>query len=180
MKGEVFGFETDTVWGMGCHPLDEFAVKKIYEFKKREKAKPLILMSRNIKLLEPYIYSIPPYAKELIKKYFPGGLTLIFQKSPLCPSFVTSGQDTVGIRIPNHKGFMELTKNVEGGVLATTSLNLSGEPPVENYSEAVKKFGDKIKIVNFKNNSPVSKIASTVVLCTDNKPSVLRQGEIIL
>ncbi|MDO5437323.1 MAG: Sua5/YciO/YrdC/YwlC family protein, partial [bacterium] len=89
-KDEILGFETDTVWGMGCHPLNDKAVEKIYEFKSRDKSKPLILMSSDIKNILPYIKTIPDYAKILAEKYFPGGLTLIFEKTHLCPDFVTS------------------------------------------------------------------------------------------
>lgn len=180
-KDEILGFETDTVWGMGCHPLNDKAVEKIYEFKSRDKSKPLILMSSDIKNILPYIKTIPDYAKILAEKYFPGGLTLIFEKTHLCPDFVTSNFNTVGIRIPNHKGFHSVAENFEGKVLATTSLNFSNLPPVKNYEEAVEKFGKEIRIIKPENNneSP-SGTASTVVLCTGEKPVVLRQGDIII
>ena len=67
----VIAFVTDTVWGLGCLPSSETAVKKIYEIKNREAQKPLILMSNSIDNLKPYVKKINPKTDELIKKYFP-------------------------------------------------------------------------------------------------------------
>lgn len=199
-KGEVLGFETDTVWGLGCLPDDRTAVDKIYEIKGRDRSKPLILMSNSIKNLMPYVKNIPDYAKILMDEYFPGALTLIFEKTDLVPDFITSGKNTVGIRIPNHKGFQKLCLEIEntngkingyrtenGAVLATTSLNYSNEPPAADFDEASEKFGKKITLI--KPESPLAdgssgdtqaplQISSTVVLCTGKTPIILRQGSI--
>ncbi len=179
-KEDILGFETDTVWGIGCHPLCEQSVEKIYEFKNRDKTKPLILMSSEIENLLPYVKNIPNYAQNLIDKFFPGGLTLIFEKTDMCPLYLTSNKNTVGIRIPNHKEFYGMAENFEGKVLATTSLNYSNEEPVKNYDEAYKKFGSQITIIKPTTNNPPKGIASTVVLCTEDKPIVLRQGNIFI
>lgn len=179
-KEDILGFETDTVWGIGCHPLCEKSVEKIYEFKNRDKSKPLILMSSKVENLLHYVKNIPDYAQNLIDKFFPGGLTLIFEKTDLCPLYLTSNKNTVGIRIPNHKGFYGIAENIEGNVLATTSLNYSNEEPVKNYNEAYKKFGSQIKIIKPTTNNPPKGTASTVVLCTTDKPIILRQGEIFI
>ena len=179
-KDDILGFETDTVWGIGCHPLNRISVDKIYELKGRDRSKPLILMSSKIENLYPYVKSIPDYAKELIEKHFPGALTLIFEKTDLCPDFITSGFNTVGIRIPNHKEFYGIAENFEGNVLATTSLNFSNEPPVKNYNEAIEKFGNKIKIIKPNRDNPPQGTASTVILCTAIKPQILRQGSIFI
>ncbi len=179
-KDDILGFETDTVWGIGCHPLNLTSVNKIYEIKNREKTKPLILMSSNFENIKPYIKNIPEYAKGLIEKFFPGGLTLIFEKTELCPNFITSNFNTVGVRIPNHKGFFEIAENFEGHVLATTSLNFSNLPPVKDYKEAYMKFGKIIKVIKPEHKPLNSGTSSTVVLCTGDVPKVLRQGEIFI
>ncbi len=191
-KGEILGFETDTVWGLGCLPNDGTAVDKIYEIKGRDRSKPLILMSNNLESLLPYVVSVPDYAKNLMDRHFPGALTLIFEKSELTPFSITSGKNTVGIRIPAHSGFCEICSKIGdenggklgetwGGVLATTSLNRSNEPPVKDYKEAIKEFGyefgDGVKII--KPEKPCSiGVSSTVVLCTGPAPVVLRQGNV--
>lgn len=177
-KGEVIGFETDTVWGLGCLPDDIEAVNKIYEIKNRDRTKPLILMSHDINALKKYVTGISNYAELLTDKFFPGALTLIFKRSNLCPEFICAGFDTVGIRVPDSENFTLVTKKVKGSVLATTSLNISNEPPCKDYSEAVEKFGKKVKIIKPKIKSHPQNLASTVVLCLKDEIKVLREGSI--
>lgn len=179
-QGKVFAFKTDTVWGFGCHPLDFGAVDKIYQIKQRDAKKPLILMSDDFEFLKKYIKEVPDYAYELIKKYLPGALTLIFEKSEICPPNITSGGNTIGIRIPNSVDFFNLIKKIDGRVLATTSCNLSNEEPVKNYSEAKEKFGNLATIIKPIEDVCCENIPSTVVLCNKNGYQVLRQGKIIL
>lgn len=176
-NGRVLGFETDTVWGLGCLPNDKAAVDKIYEIKGRDRSKPLILMSDSVKHLLPYVKSVPEYAKSLMDNYFPGALTLIFDKTDLVPDFITSGKNTVGIRVPAHAGFKNLCCKIQGRVLATTSLNRSNELPVADYEKALREFDGLVNVI--KPEIPCSAgVSSTVVLCTGNEPVVLRQGSV--
>ncbi len=176
--GEVVGFQTDTVWGLGCLPNDISAIDKIYEIKNRDRSKPLILMSHDVKYLEKYVLGISTQAKRLMEEFFPGALTLIFKRSNLCPPSICAGFDTVGIRVPNSKNFWEITTQVEGCTLATTSLNISNELPCKDYKEACEKFGDRVKIIEPKYSENIQNIASTVVLCVDDEIKILRQGSV--
>ena len=178
-KGEVLAFKTDTVWGFGCLPSDDVAVDKIYEIKKRDEKKPLILMSYEFEPLQKYIEEIPKYAYDLIEKYLPGGLTLIFKKSKLCSPKITSF-NTIGIRIPNSTDFINIAKNVEGGVLATTSCNISSQVPVKDYFEAVEKFSKVATIIPPIENTLNENIPSTVILCEKENYKILRQGAVKL
>ena len=177
----VISFVTDTVWGLGCLPQSEKAVKKIYEIKHREAKKPLILMSYDIYPLLNYVKN--PIEKEgqiLIKKHFPGALTVVLEKSKNTPDYLTSGMPTVGIRVPDNETFAEICRNIEGGVLATTSANISGEPPALNYEEAVKYIGNRANLVVPSNGCEAQGKASTVVGFKDGKTIVYRQGEIVI
>ena len=177
--GEVIAFKTDTVWGFGCIPEDNKAVDKIYEIKKRDSKKPLILMSYDFEPLKKYIKDIPSYAYKLIEDYLPGGLTLIFKKTELCSSKITLFE-TVGIRIPNSVDFINIAKHAQGGVLATTSCNISSEPPVKDYFEAVKKFSNVATIIKPIDNNINDNLPSTVILCEEENYKVLREGAIKL
>ncbi len=177
---QVLAFKTDTVWGFGCNPEDREAIDKIYKIKNRDSKKPLILMSNNFSHLEKYIKNIPDYAYELINKYLPGGLTLIFQKSDLCPLEVTSGNDTVGIRIPESEDFSNLINNLDIKILATTSCNVSSQPPVKNYNEALQKFGNIATVIKPINDIENENTPSTVILCGIDTYKILRQGSVKL
>ena len=176
-NGGVVSFVTDTVWGVGCLPSNEKGVENIYELKNRDRSKPLILMSDSVENLLPYVKNISPVAKALMDKYFPGALTLIFEKSDLTPDFVTSNQNTVGIRVPNNPVFQQLCKSVEGQVLATTSANLSGQAPALNYDEALKNVGEHVEYVFEDYGFECQGKASTVALALNDEIKVLRQGE---
>lgn len=177
----VIAFVTDTVWGLGCLLTSKIAVKKIYEIKKREAQKPLILMSNEIENLKPYVKEINPKADELIKKHFPGALTLVLEKSEQTPDYITSGFNTVGIRVPDNAVFKEIC---EGGnereelVLATTSANLSHEPSAKTYEQVIEYVGSKCDLIIPDFDCPAKGLESTVALILDNEVKVLRQGAI--
>ncbi len=177
----VYAFKTDTVWGFGANPESEIAISEIYQIKKRDKKKPLILMSDDFKYLEKYVQNVPQYAYKLIDKYLPGGLTLILEKSKYCSSLVTP-YNTVGVRVPNSIDFFNLVRNVENRVLATTSCNVSGEEPVKTFSEAENKFKNYKNIKIFKpiDDTIKSNVPSTVILCEKDDYKILRQGEVVL
>lgn len=176
----VIAFVTDTVWGLGCLPESEKAVKKIYEIKKREAQKPLILMSNQIENLLPYTKQLNIKAEKLIEKYFPGALTLVVPKSDKTQTYMTSGFDTVGIRVPDNNVFREICEATTGNVLATTSANLSHEPSAKTYKQAIENMGQKADLIIEDFGCEAKGLESTVVLVLDDSVKILRQGEIKL
>ena len=177
-EGGVIAFVTDTVWGIGCLPSSEKGAEKIYKIKHRDKDKPLILMSDKAENLYKYVKNIPDRAVKLIKKYFPGALTVVLEKSDLTGKFLTSGKNTVGIRVPNNKTFMKICSLIDGNVLATTSANISGEAPALDFHSAVDKLGDVVDII-FEDEDEIAKgIPSTVVTFAEDKTIILRQGSV--
>ena len=129
-------------------------------------------------LLEYVKQPISKEAQILIKKHFPGALTVILDKSENTPDYITSSMSTVGIRVPDNKTFSDICKNIDGGVLATTSANISGEAAALTYEEAVKYIGDKVDLVLESGGFEAKGIASTVIGFKNEKPIVFRQGEI--
>ncbi len=175
----VIAFVTDTVWGLGCLPDNEKAVQRIYEIKHRDGKKPLILMSDEFYNLLDYIKQpIEKEAQKLIKKHFPGALTLVLEKSEKTPDYITSGKPTVGVRIPDNETFAQICRSIDSRVLATTSANLSGEPAALSYEEAVKYIGDKVDLVIKANGREAQGRASTVAGFKDGNVVIYRQGEI--
>lgn len=179
-NGGVIAYVTDTVWGLGCLPDNQKAVKKIYEIKKREPQKPLILMSNEVYNLLPYVKPIPKTGQKLIKKYFPGALTIVTYKSDLTPEYITSGMQTVGIRVPDNQVFQEICSIIPNHVLATTSANLSHQPSAKTYRQALENMTGLADIVIPDYGYEAKGLESTVVGVMNDELRIFRQGEIKL
>ena len=174
-SGGVVAYPTDTVWGLGADPTNELAVKKIYELKKRDGNKPLILMSSSFEYIKPFIENLCPEEEAVISKYWPGALTLITRKSKLTPDFVTSGFNTVGIRIPNHPVFAQVADCSPCKVLATTSANLSTQPSALKKEDVLRYFGANVNFVTDDFGYYAENKESTIIKY-ENGWHVLRQG----
>lgn len=179
-NGGVIAYVTDTVWGLGCLPDNEQAVKKIYEIKKREAQKPLILMSNDIYNLLDYVKPIPKIGQILIKKYFPGALTVVTDKSEKTPDYITSAMPTVGIRIPDNEVFRQICEAIPNHVLATTSANLSHQPSAKTYEQALENMTGLADMIIPDYGYSAKGLESTVVGVMNNELRIFRQGEIVL
>lgn len=179
-NGGVIAYVTDTVWGLGCLPNNESAVKKIYEIKKREAQKPLILMSNDIYPLLDYVKPISKIGQILIKKYFPGALTIVTDKSENTPDYITSSMPTVGIRVPDNEVFREICEIIPGHVLATTSANLSHQPSAKTYEQALENMSGLADLIIEDYGCVAKGLESTVVGVINNELRIFRQGAIHL
>lgn len=177
-KGGVIAYVTDTVWGLGCLPTNEKAVRKIYEIKKREAQKPLILMSNEMYNLLDFVAPLPKIACKLIKKYFPGALTLVVRKSKNTPDYITSGMDTVGIRIPDNEVFKRICEIIPNHVLATTSANLSHQPSAKSYEQAYENMNGLVDLVIKDYGYECKGLESTVCGVFDEEIKIFRQGAV--
>lgn len=179
-NGGVIAYVTDTVWGLGCLPNNESAVKKIYEIKKREAQKPLILMSNDIYPLLDYVKPISKIGQILIKKYFPGALTIVTDKSENTPDYITSSMPTVGIRVPDNEVFREICEIIPRHVLATTSANLSHQPSAKTYEQALENMSGLADLIIEDYGHVAKGLESTVVGVMNNELRIFRQGAIHL
>lgn len=179
-NGGVIAYVTDTVWGLGCLPNNESAVKKIYEIKKREAQKPLILMSNDIYPLLDYVKPISKIGQILIKKYFPGALTIVTDKSENTPDYITSSMPTVGIRVPDNEVFREICEIIPGHVLATTSANLSHQSSAKTYEQALENMSGLADLIIEDYGYAAKGLESTVVGVMNNELRIFRQGVIHL
>jgi len=170
LKGKVIVFETDTVYGIGCLLHDIQSVKRIYEIKNREAKKPMAILCANIDQVKPLVNDFD-LGEAYAKKYWPGALTLIYPKSKVVDDTITSGQNTVGIRIPASLTAQTILKHF--GPMVVTSLNLSNEPAVLLYRDALK-FEDVVDYIVEGND--LTGVASTVFDPIQKR--TLRQGEI--
>ena len=172
MANKVIIFPTDTVYGIGCSVFDKDGQKRIYEIKNRPLNKRLSVLCKDLEQIKK-IAVVTSNAEKLINEFMPGGLTLVLEsKKELIGEGIF---ETVGVRIPNHPVALKLLE--EYGPMATTSVNLSGEDPLNDYDEIVNKFMDKVDMI-YPNDLKSSKISSTVVNMTTNPYELIREGEI--
>ena len=179
-NGGVIAYVTDTVWGLGCLPNNEKAVKKIYDIKKREAQKPLILMSNEVYNLLEYVKPLPKPAHQLIKKYFPGALTLVVEKSGKTPDYITSSMPTVGIRVPDNEVFKRICEIIPNHVLATTSANLSHQPSAKSYEQAYENMHGLADLVIEDYGCTCKGLESTVCGVFGDEIKIFRRGAIKL
>ncbi len=179
-NGGIISFPTDTVWGVGCRISNISAVEKIYDLKGRDKSKPLILLGNDVESLLPYINNAPPSAEKIIEKYFPGALTLVLTKSNKVPDYITSGMNTVGIRVPDFLPYREMVGQcVDEKVLATTSANLSGQTAGVNYNDVYNSVGDYVDYIYNPEYQNIKEQESTVVMVDEfDNMKILRQGAV--
>ncbi len=178
LKSDVVAFPTETVYGLGANAFDETSVKKIFRLKKRPRDNPLIVHIANKKQVSLIAVNINKTAEKLINKYFPGPLTIILKKNEVVPDVVTTGLDTVAVRMPSSKIAREFIREC-GVPLAAPSANLSGTPSPTGFSHVLEDFNGKVSCILI---GPQSKygLESTVIDCSGNIPRVLRPGIITI
>ncbi len=173
-QGGIAIFPTETVYGIGTNGLNEESVKKLYEVKQRPLNKPISLLVNGIEMINKIAKDITNLEYELIKKFFPGPLTIILKKKDIVPNILTSNSDTVGVRMPANKIALKLIE-YSGVPIATPSANISGKPSGTNINDIMKDF--KGKVDYFIDDGPSKMpISSTVVQVVNGIPNILREG----
>ncbi len=175
LTGKVIAFPTDTVFGIGAKIDDSAGISKIYQLKKRDLHKPLVILASKVEDILPYIERPTDKVIDIMKKYWPGALTIIFQKKKSIHLILNNDIDTIAFRIPNSSIALSILEKT--GPLATTSVNISGDKPINTYQEIADCFGDTIDYLFCKNVSS-SKVSSTIIDATSNEIKIIRNGEI--
>ena len=169
LGGRPIIFPTDTVYGIGAIPTKK-AVDEIYRLKKRDKSKKIIALVSSI----DKIYDIAENIDEnIINHFMPGALTVIFRAKPKMYDIVG---ETIGIRIPDSKLTLELIESV-GGILMTSSANISGNPPAKTVSELSKDLVENVECI-LTSDQILTGIPSTIISYIDKKYTLIREGEI--
>ncbi|MFN5987459.1 MAG: L-threonylcarbamoyladenylate synthase, partial [Chitinophagaceae bacterium] len=145
-KGDIVGIPTETVYGLGANGLDEKAVQKIFRVKGRPNKNPLILHTYSIKELKKLVKHIPPIAKKLADNYWPGPLTILFDKSELVSDLITAGSKKVAIRIPSHLLFLEILKSADFPIAAPSANPYQRISPT-TAQQVHEYFQDKVPYV---------------------------------
>ncbi|MGL5413888.1 MAG: L-threonylcarbamoyladenylate synthase [Cetobacterium sp.] len=172
-------YPTDTVYGVGASINSLKGLQKIYEAKERNFSSPLIALLSKVEYIEK-IAIIDEEKKIIIEKlageFWPGALTIILNKKDNVPGIMVSNGETVGVRIPALKLAQDIIESV-GGVLPTTSANISGEKTPRSFEELDEKFKERVEVIVDGGKSPLG-IESTILDLTKTLPKILREGAI--
>ncbi len=172
--GGLVAFPTETVYGLGGNALDPEASRRIYAAKGRPSDNPLIAHIADFAQLGPLVAEIPEAAQILMKKYWPGPMTLIFRKSQLVPESTTGGLDTVAVRMPSHPVARALIR-AAGVPIAAPSANLSGRPSPTRASHVREDMDGRIDMILDGGEVGIG-LESTIIDVTGEEPSLLRPG----
>lgn len=175
-EGGLVAFPTETVYGLGGNGLKKSAAKKIYEAKGRPSDNPLILHISCRSELDAIVKGVPEQAEAMMKTFWPGPMTLIFEKSDVVPYETTGGLDTVAVRMPAHEGALALIR--EAGVpVAAPSANLSGRPSPTEAAHVREDLDGRIDMI-IDGGSVGIGLESTIIDLTESVPVILRPGYI--
>ncbi|MBB1557004.1 MAG: threonylcarbamoyl-AMP synthase [candidate division SR1 bacterium] len=179
-NGGVVVFPTDTVYGIGALP-DEIAVEKLYQIKKRDHSKKIIALIGDRSRLAELIDEKPDFLEKItpvLQKFWPGELTVIFRAKLDFTKKFDQGLATIGVRIPKNQTALDIIRGA-GGIILTTSANISGEPSIISLEKLNPQIRKEIDM-EISDTSTLTGTPSTIILYEDGEIKLLREGNISL
>jgi len=174
LQGGTVAFPTESFYGLGVDATNPHAIKRLFKIKKRDPHLPILILIPSLRELPKYVASIPQGAKRMGEEFWPGGLTMIFQSSPVLPSVLTSGKGKVGIRISSHPLAHALSRALKIPMTGT-SANISGRPPCMRADQVVECLGNDVDLI-LDGGPTEGTNPSTVLDVTVHPPSLIREG----
>ena len=183
IAGGLVAFPTETVYGLGADASNSAAVARIYSVKGRPNDHPLIVHIASMDRMGDWASEVPEYAIALAREFWPGPMTLVLKRSELAGDFVTGGQDTVGVRVPDHVVALALLETFEragGRGVAAPSANRFGHVSPTTAAAVVEELADYLlkEDLVLDGGACAVGVESTIIDCTGLLPRVLRPGAI--
>ena len=183
LSGDLVAFPTETVYGLGADACNSTAVARIYEVKGRPSDHPLIVHIATVDRMGDWAQEVSEYAIKLARNFWPGPMTLVLKRSELAGDFITGGQDTVGVRVPDHAvalGLLAAFEKVGGKGVAAPSANRFGHVSPTSAAAVVEEIGKYLtKEDLILDGGPCNVgVESTIIDCTGVSPQILRPGAI--
>ena len=182
-SGALVAFPTETVYGLGGDACNADAVARIYGVKGRPADHPLIVHISSMQRMDDWAEEIPEFAITLARDYWPGPMTLVLKRSSLAKDFITGGQDTVGVRVPDHVvalALLEAFENIGGKGVAAPSANRFGQVSPTTAAAVVDEIGKYLDSADqiIDGGACTVGVESTIIDCTGDAPRILRPGAI--
>lgn len=181
--GNLVAFPTETVYGLGADAVNKKAVNRVYSVKGRPTDHPLIVHISSTKQLDKWSVEVPDYAMKLANEFWPGPMTLILKRSDLAQDFITGGQVTVGLRVPDQSIALALLSEFEklGGLgIAAPSANRFGAVSPTTTDAVMEELGNFLELEDFVLSGGQCSVGieSTIIDCTKDSAVILRPGAI--
>ena len=174
-SGRLVVLPTDTVYGIGADAFDNIAVAALLSAKGRGRDMPVPVLVGSWHTIEGLVYTVPTAARELIRAFWPGALSLVVQQAPSLQWDLGDAAGTVMLRMPLHPVAIEVLREV--GPMAVSSANVSGQPAAVTADDARTQRGDRVEV--YLDAGPSEKqAASTIVDLTGAHPRILRAGPV--
>lgn len=174
--GGVVIMPTDTIYGIIADATNEDAIRRVYDVKKRDGNKPILMLVNSYEMLDKYVMNVNDIERKLIDNMWPGPLTMILKKKNVS-DLLTGGLDTVGIRYPDNKMLIDIMNEIDVPLLST-SVNVSGEKSATNIEYINEDILSNVDYVF--DDGECNGVASTIVVVEDKEVKVLREGSIKL
>ena len=174
-KGEIAILPTDTVYGLTGDATSLKAIKLANDIKKREKSQPLLILVSSIDMLKKYTKNISDLELEVINKYWPNKLTILFEKNDLLSDELTASSPYVGVRMPNNKLLLDIM-NKYNKPLLSTSANIHSKDVITKISLLENEMRDSVSYIY--DAGELSTTASTLIKIENGKIKILREGEL--
>jgi L-threonylcarbamoyladenylate synthase len=184
IAGHLVAFPTETVYGLGADATNETAIAKIYKAKGRPADHPLIVHIASIDAIDQWAQDISEYAINLARDFWPGPMTLVFNRSDLAKDFITGNQNTVGLRVPNQSIALALLKEFESlggkGIAAPSANRFGAVSPTtaQAVKDELKNHLDQSNDIILDGGPCQVGVESTIIDCTSQTPQILRLGAI--
>jgi len=173
-KGGLVALPTDTLYGLAAAASNDAGVRRLFEAKKRPLGSPLPVLIADLKQVESIAARVPPAAMRLAERFWPGPLTLVFERSPRFRSLALAGGESVALRVPDHD-VPRLIVRALGEPITGTSANLSGRPPATTVDAVAQQLGESVNLAI--NAGPCAiGVESTVIDFSGDVPRLLREG----
>ena len=174
-SGRLVVLPTDTVYGVGADAFDPAAVASLLAAKGRGRDMPVPVLVGSWHTIDGLAFAVPGTARELIRAFWPGALSIVVQQAPSLRWDLGEGRGTVMVRMPLHAVAIELLREV--GPMAVSSANISGRPPAITADDARRQLGDAVEVYLDAGPS-AQQAASTIVDLTGTTPRILREGPV--
>jgi len=173
-SGKIFIYPTDTIYGIGGNPFDENVVKRISDIKGRNEKKQFIWLLSDFENLMNYVDVLYNTHLDFLQKIWPAPVTIILNLNARTKEIIN--QDTIAVRIPQNDFCLNLLKEISRPLIST-SVNKSGEDPINQIDQIVQKFSPHVDAFLFQSDSTERK-SSTIVDLTSKQPKLIREGSI--